>query len=113
MYFIPSTGANIIRWGADSLGNLPVNSGGAPQYITRFDYVANQGEHKIFGLSGPANSGVNIGYYGSQTSTTRIRQYKDVSQITIQNTPGINSSYTFGESDGPQYWKKRYLAVSR
>ena len=106
MYFIPSTGANIIRWGADSLGNLPVNSGGAPQYITRFDYVANQGEHKIFGLSGPANSGVNIGYYGSQTSTTRIRQYKDVSQITIQNTPGINSSYTFGESDGPQYWRR-------
>ena len=104
IYFIPSTGANIVRWGADYLGNLPVNEYGVSDYIVRFDYVAQQGEHKIFGNSG--HTGVHIGYYEGQTSNTRIRQYKDVSQITIQNTPGVNSSYTFGESDGPQYWRR-------
>ena len=104
MYFIPSTGANIVRWGADSLGNLPVNSGGSAEYISRFDYVSFQGEHKIFGASG--HLGVNIGVYESQISNNYLKQYKDVSQITIQSTPGINSSMTFAESDGPNYWSR-------
>jgi len=73
MYFIPSTGANIVRWGADSLGNLAVNSGGSAEYIARFDYVSFQGEHKIFGASG--HLGVNIGVYESQTSNNYLKQY--------------------------------------
>tara|TARA_R100000900_G_scaffold42058_1_gene34369 strand:+ start:8158 stop:12417 length:4260 start_codon:yes stop_codon:yes gene_type:complete len=104
VYFIPSTGSNIVRWGADSLGNLPVNSGGSAEYISRFDYVSFQGEHKIFGASG--HLGVNIGVYESQTSNNYLKQYKDVAQITIQSTPGVNSSMTFLESDSPNIWNR-------
>tara|TARA_Y100000389_G_scaffold72932_1_gene69656 strand:- start:8069 stop:12121 length:4053 start_codon:yes stop_codon:yes gene_type:complete len=104
IYFTPSTSGSIVRWGADSLGNLPTNSSGAAHYISRFDYVAKLGEYKIFGSSG--DSGVNIGVYESQSDNLYIKQYKDVSQITIQSLPGINSSMTFLESDGPNIWNR-------